>query len=928
VTATWDDLFDAEEVTDIEVKASVRGAGRAASGAAHAGWRGVGKASKWNESLHPRDRRGRFIETGSKVKLFGGAIGEVVGRGKGDLITVRRTDNNRLYNVDRGQMEVISRPDGSAPTGDKAGLPKPMQFDATAAQQHELLHNGNAMLDQAERERQGLPSHPAGLHPPITPAAQPKPTPAPAPAPAAAAPAEHPAPPAAPHETPSVGGIPVANGGRVAGASSERVTDTPQVTPSATPPGSPLRPAGKPMHPRVARILADHYESTGDHAGAARLRARQNQPAAPRIPGQQDIVHAAGTETIGPSTIHTPDTPRAPRSPGTPGRGTPSSQRRAATVSELERDLTDNMKVPTKDAGASLSMRKVDEENGRISYRLKVKKRPADAQKWMLDGLRAQGYTDVGDDGHGGVILRDTNGQMYRFLFSAGRGTTSPRGHEYRPLRGKPPRTARVGRVGGAPAGGAPGIDPDPLAPGESEVDITVEHLGSDNGDLGLSVDELNTGGGAVDLTDGEAAGPSRARQTPPPAPAHDKPVPTQVQHLQTGQTISWDGRNGDRGRITNIHNQYGNVRVTVRKEDGSLHQIDTRPAARMWVHPEEDTSLAALHDPNGLVPRDTPRTPDAPAGPQGPERPSPRDLINGLDRARAADRATVTRHDDGHSSVTHQDGTILGTIPTSNGRHLARRDNGSTLPGTHSSQRQAAGALVLDHEQRQQPTPSTPTAPTSDTPDTPDTPGAPDAPAVPEAPTAPAKPPVDRAELAALQAQTSELWRDAERRGTKPEDVTRLRPQIEELDNRLAEAGVSPHERSRSRLAQARQLLDAHDRRHQHEAEAAAAPAAPEPAPETPSTVDHQVDAANADHAQLLADNAAAGNPTPDTPDTPTTPAANTSLADLEAHAASEGGTVLFHGGCPRAPPSTRSTSTVPAPSRTSAAAPTAGST
>jgi len=45
VTATWDDLF--ADIQEVEVKASFRGVGRAAGGAARAGWRGVGHASVW-----------------------------------------------------------------------------------------------------------------------------------------------------------------------------------------------------------------------------------------------------------------------------------------------------------------------------------------------------------------------------------------------------------------------------------------------------------------------------------------------------------------------------------------------------------------------------------------------------------------------------------------------------------------------------------------------------------------------------------------------------------------------------------------------------------------------------------------------------------------------------------------------------------------
>jgi hypothetical protein len=67
-------------------------------------------AVDWDESLHPRDRRGRFIEKGGLVSFPGGR-GRVEGNKADGRITVRRSDNNTLVDVDPGHVTVI----GGAP---------------------------------------------------------------------------------------------------------------------------------------------------------------------------------------------------------------------------------------------------------------------------------------------------------------------------------------------------------------------------------------------------------------------------------------------------------------------------------------------------------------------------------------------------------------------------------------------------------------------------------------------------------------------------------------------------------------------------------------------------------------------------------------------------------------------------------------------
>lgn len=70
----------------------------------------------FREDAHPRDSKGKFIETGAEVRLRGGADGVVVGVGKrGGWIVVDRTDGQRVE-VHRGNLTVVRRADGSAPT--------------------------------------------------------------------------------------------------------------------------------------------------------------------------------------------------------------------------------------------------------------------------------------------------------------------------------------------------------------------------------------------------------------------------------------------------------------------------------------------------------------------------------------------------------------------------------------------------------------------------------------------------------------------------------------------------------------------------------------------------------------------------------------------------------------------------------------------
>ncbi|MFE7072573.1 hypothetical protein ACFU96_21080 [Streptomyces sp. NPDC057620] len=76
---------------------------------------------KWNPALHPRDSKGRFIETGGTVRLWGGKLARVVRALPNDRILVQdQTAPNeftgRRHTTSSKWVTMVARPDGSAPT--------------------------------------------------------------------------------------------------------------------------------------------------------------------------------------------------------------------------------------------------------------------------------------------------------------------------------------------------------------------------------------------------------------------------------------------------------------------------------------------------------------------------------------------------------------------------------------------------------------------------------------------------------------------------------------------------------------------------------------------------------------------------------------------------------------------------------------------
>ncbi|WP_159398758.1 UvrD-helicase domain-containing protein [Streptomyces sp. MJM8645] len=70
----------------------------------------------WNPALHPRDSKGRFVETGGIARLWGGGLARVLRALAGDKVLVERLDNGSREKLYANRLTMVSRPDGSAPT--------------------------------------------------------------------------------------------------------------------------------------------------------------------------------------------------------------------------------------------------------------------------------------------------------------------------------------------------------------------------------------------------------------------------------------------------------------------------------------------------------------------------------------------------------------------------------------------------------------------------------------------------------------------------------------------------------------------------------------------------------------------------------------------------------------------------------------------
>ncbi|WP_037896376.1 hypothetical protein [Streptomyces sp. NRRL S-920] len=78
----------------------------------------------WNSALHPRDSKGRFIETGGVARLWSGTLARVVRALPRDRVLVQDrapdgTYTGRRHSTSARWITMVARPDGSAPTANQ-----------------------------------------------------------------------------------------------------------------------------------------------------------------------------------------------------------------------------------------------------------------------------------------------------------------------------------------------------------------------------------------------------------------------------------------------------------------------------------------------------------------------------------------------------------------------------------------------------------------------------------------------------------------------------------------------------------------------------------------------------------------------------------------------------------------------------------------
>lgn len=113
----------------------------------------------WNPALHPRDSKGRFIETGGTVRLWGGKLARVVRALPHDRILVQDAApdgafTGRRHTTSAKWVTMVSRPDGTPPTVDEN------KVAAEDARRHDDPRRGNGVA----RDDDGDPSTPDQPH--------------------------------------------------------------------------------------------------------------------------------------------------------------------------------------------------------------------------------------------------------------------------------------------------------------------------------------------------------------------------------------------------------------------------------------------------------------------------------------------------------------------------------------------------------------------------------------------------------------------------------------------------------------------------------------------------------------------------------------------------------------------------------------------
>ncbi|MFK0279535.1 hypothetical protein ACIQVL_03540 [Streptomyces sp. NPDC090499] len=136
----------------------------------------VKAARRWNPALHPRDSKGRFIETGGTVRLWGGQLARVLRALPNNRVLVQdQTRPNeftgRRHTTLANWVTMVARPDGSAPTDNEDKVQKedqkrdqdPARGNGVARDDDGDLNTPNDPHDVDDRGRPiGEDDHPAG----------------------------------------------------------------------------------------------------------------------------------------------------------------------------------------------------------------------------------------------------------------------------------------------------------------------------------------------------------------------------------------------------------------------------------------------------------------------------------------------------------------------------------------------------------------------------------------------------------------------------------------------------------------------------------------------------------------------------------------------------------------------------------------------
>jgi hypothetical protein len=109
------------------------------------------KGEKFDPMQHPRDRFGRFIETGAEVRIVGGFLGRVIKNVGAGNIEVRRSDGKDVI-VNRGHLTVVARPNGDKPVSHPVPNLTAAPVQVASPNAEHVDEHGNAPSDGPEAE--------------------------------------------------------------------------------------------------------------------------------------------------------------------------------------------------------------------------------------------------------------------------------------------------------------------------------------------------------------------------------------------------------------------------------------------------------------------------------------------------------------------------------------------------------------------------------------------------------------------------------------------------------------------------------------------------------------------------------------------------------------------------------------------------------